>query len=246
MARAPIYLFIGLVVLLILYFLSLVIGLLSRYREEEAGLLRSRGGSILQIGGLLIAAEGIVTLLAIAIGPFLALAIVRYLLINTIDPVGAGESGIPVGISADMFVMGAVGGLLSLMVLVANGFNRARLGMVATLRSRARPPTVPLLHRYYVDVLVVAALGLLWWQISSRGGFVSRDVADKALEVNPTLLFGPVLVLLAVAFIILRVLPVLVNTLAWVMSRVSPALGRFLHGTGWPETLCPMAPWLSS
>lgn len=226
LARVPLYLYIGLVVFLILYFLALVMGLLSRYRVEEAGLLRSRGGSIAQVGGVLIASEGVVALISVIAGPFLALAIVRFLLLKTIDPAGV-EGSVNVGISADMFVMGAVGGLLSLLVLAIYGVNRARLGVAATLRDRARPPAVPLLQRYYVDLLVLAGLGILWWQIGDRGGFLSRDLASGALEINPSLLFGPILVLLAVAFLILRFLPHLVRLLAWGASRMSPAWASF-------------------
>jgi len=227
LARVPLYLFIGLVVLLILYFLALVMGMLARHRAEEAALLRSRGGSIWQVGGLMVAAEAVVALLSMVVGPFLALAIVRFLLLKTIDPLGVGDGGVSVGISGDMFVMGAIGGLLSLGVLALNGWNRARVGMIGSMQERARPNSVPFLHRYYVDVLVLAALGLLWWQIDSRGGFISRDVASRALEVNPSLLFGPVLVLLAAAFVVLRILPWVVRMVAWGLQRVSPAWASF-------------------
>ena len=223
LARVPLYLFIGLVVLVILYFLALVMGLLTRYRAEEASLLRSRGASVFQVSCFLVAAEGVVTLIAMAAGPFLALAIVRYLLLNTLDPVGVDEVGLSVGLSADMFVMGAVGGLSSLAVLAAYCVSRARQGVAASLSQRARPPTIPFLHRYYIDLLVLAALGVLWWQIGGRGGFVSRDVTSRALEVDPSLLFGPVMVLLAAVVLTLRFLPWIVRLLAWSTSRVSSA-----------------------
>ena len=223
LARVPLYLFIGLVVLVILYFLALVMGLLTRYRAEEASLLRSRGGSVFQVSCLLVAAEGVVALIAMAAGPFLALAIVRYLLLDTLNPVGADEVGLSVGLSGDMFVMGAIGGILSLAVLAAYSVSRARQGLAGSLSQRARPPSMPVLHRYYIDLLVLAALGLLWWQIGGRGGFVSRDVASRALEVDPSLLFGPAMVLLAAAVLTLRFLPWLVRLLAWGTSRVSSA-----------------------
>ena len=222
LAKVPLYLFLGLVVLLIIYFLALIIGLLSRYRAEEAGLLRSRGGSVLQVTSLLVVIEGVVVLVSIVVGPFLALAIVRFLLLKTMDPVGVGEGGLSVGLSGDMFVMGAVGGLVSLAVLVAFGVSRARVGMVESLQERARPPSVSIFHRYYVDLLVLVLLGLLWWQTSSRDGFISRDVASRALDVDPSLLFGPVLALLATALLVLRFLPLVVRLLAWTMNRVSP------------------------
>ena len=222
LAKVPIYLFLGLVVLLIIYFLALVIGLLSRYRAEEAGLLRSRGGSVLQVTGILVAIEGLVVLVSMAAGPFLALVIVRFLLLKTMDPMGVGGGGVSVGLSGDMFIMGAVGGLASFALLVVFGVNRARVGTEGARQQRARPPAVSILHRYYVDLLALAALGLLWWQTSSRDGFISRDVATSAVDVDPSLLFGPVLAMLAAAFIVLRFLPLVVRLLAWITSRVSP------------------------
>ena len=225
-ARVPLFLFISLVVVVILYFLVLVMGLLARYLGDEASLLRSRGASMPQMSGLLALGEGVVVLLAMVLGPFLALGIVRHLLLRTIYP--AGEAGPPsVGLSADMFVMGAIGGLLSLGVLMASGVGLARLGRVEFLRGRARPPTVPFLHRYYVDLLVLAGVGLLWWQIQDRGGFIERDLLDNALEVDPSLLLGPVMVSLAAAFLLLRFLPTLVKAMAWVGERLAPAWVSF-------------------
>ena len=227
LARVPLYLFIGLVVLVILYFLTLVMGLLTRYRADEASLLRSRGGSVLQVSSLLMAAEAVVALAAMVIGPFLAWAIVKYLLLDTINPVGPNQATVSVGLSGDMFLMGAIGGLLSLAVLAAHSVNRAHQGVVSSLNERARPPSVPFLQRYYVDLLVLAGLGLLWWQISSREGFISRDVTSRALEADPSLLFGPVMVLLAAAVLVLRFLPWLVRLATWLVSRISPAWALF-------------------
>ena len=225
-ARVPLFIFISMVVAVILYFLAVVMGLLARTRSDEASLLRSRGASVLQVGGVLALAEGAVALVSMIVGPFLALGIVRYLLLRTINPAGEGGA-LSVGVSADMFVMGAIGGLLSLGVLVASGMGLARLGMVEFLRVRARPPTVPLLHRYYVDLLVLAAVGLLWWQIKSRGGFIGRDVLGQQLEIDPNLLFVPVLLLLAAAFLMLRLLPLLMKALAWAGNYLGPAWVSF-------------------
>jgi hypothetical protein len=226
LARVPLFLFISLVVVVILYFLVLVMGLLARAHSEEASLLRSRGGNMLQVGTLVGLGEGIIVLLATALGPFLALLLVRYWLLGTINPAGEGDN-LSVGFSADMFILGAIGGLLSLGVLLASSLNLARLGILEFLRARARPPTVPLLQRYYLDLLALAALGILLWQIQGREGFVERAVIGRSLEVDPTLLFGPALVLLAAAFLVLRLLPFLARVLAWLANRLAPAWANF-------------------
>ena len=227
LARVPLYLFISLVVLIILYFLTLVMGMMARSHTNESALLRSRGGGLLQISQLLVVAEGVVVVAAMVAGPFLALAITRFLLLETINPEGGGSEAFSVGFSWDMFLMGAIGGILSLLVLIFSAFNRARLGMVESLRERARPPSLPFVHRYYIDVLVLAATVLLWWQIRQRDGFVEGKLASQSLEVDFILLSVPALVLLGAAMLMLRVLPFAVTALAWVSVRVCPAWVAF-------------------
>ena len=221
-ARAPIYLFISLVVVVILYFLSLVTGLLTKTRSEEAGLLRSRGASMLQVGGVITLAEAIMVLAATAAGPLLALLIFNLALFNTINPTG-GTQVLEVGLGWDMYLMGAVGGLVSLAILVAANFNLTRLGLLDFLRDRARPPTVPYLQRYYIDLLALAGLGLVWWQVDQRGSFLERTLADGYAQLDISLLVAPALALLTAAFLVLRVVPLVVRILAWAARLVFPA-----------------------
>ena len=225
-ARAPIYLFVSLVVVVILYFLTLVTGLLAKTRSEEAGLLRSRGASMLQVGGVITLAEALLVIVATVVGPFLALLIFRLVLFDTIDPTG-GTEVLEVGLEADMFLMGAVGGLMSLAVLLAANFNLTRLGLLDFLRERARPPTLPFLQRYYVDLLVVIALALVWWQVEQRGGFLERTLTTGDAQLDLSLLVAPSLALLTAAFLVLRVLPILVRILALLARLVAPAWAAF-------------------
>ena len=227
LAKVPLYLFISLVVLIILYFLALVMGMMARSRSDEAGLLRSRGGGLLQISQLLVISESVVVVAAMVAGPFLALAIIRFLLLDTINPEGGGSDAFSVGLSWDMFLMGAIGGILSLLVLMFSAFNRARLGMVESLRERARPPSLPFIHRYYIDLLVLAATGLLLWQVRQRDGFVEGQLASQSLEVDYLLLFVPALFLVGAAMLMLRVLPFVMRALAWISVRLGPAWVAF-------------------
>ena len=225
-ARAPIYLYISLVVVVILYFLAVVTGLLAQTRTEEAGLLRSRGASMLQVGGVITLAEAILVALATVAGPFLALLIFRLFLFDTINPKG-GTEVLEIGLRADMFIFGAAGGLLSLAVLLAANFNLTRLGLLDFLRARARPPSIPFLQRYYIDLLVIAALGLVWWQVEQRGGFLDRNLTTGQTQLDLTLLLVPSLALVTAAFLALRILPLLVRALAWVARWLAPAWAAF-------------------
>ena len=225
-ARVPLFLFIGLVLLVILYFLGLIMGLLARSRSDEASIFRSRGASELQMSGLLTLTEGLMALLATILGPFLALLLARAWLLDTIHPAG-NWSASSIGLSGEVFLWGALGGLLSFLILLVAGANLSRLEILEFLRSRARPPRVPVLQRYYLDVLAVAVLLVLWWQIEQRGGFVDRAIGRRSLEVDPTLLLVPALALLAAAFLMLRLLPLLSRGLARIGGRTVPAWASF-------------------
>ena len=227
LARVPIFLFVSLVVLVILYFLIMVVGMLGRSRTDESGILRSRGASILQVTGILVLSEGVVAVAAMIAGPFLALLIVRFLLASTVHPVGGAGGPIPVVLTSDMFVMGVLGGMLSLAVLLASSINRARMGFVESLRSRAWPPTLPLLQRYYVDLLPLAALAFLLWEIKGAEGFLTRDLASGDVNVNFLPLFVPVLVLVVLAVLVLRLLPMLIRFMSWWADRLAPAWVAF-------------------
>ena len=226
LARAPLILFISLVVVVILYFLALAVGLLAGARSAESSMLRSRGASIGQVGGLLAVGEGLIVVAATFIGPLLAWGIGSLLLVETINPAaraGAGEAPLEVSLSWQMYVMGAVGGLLSLAVLTVAGGSLARLGILDFLRARARPPSAPWLQRYYIDIIAVVALAVLVWQIRQRGGFVESELTGRAPALDPSLLLAPSAALLTLAFLLLRVLPWLMTGTALISQQFAPA-----------------------
>ena len=227
LARIPLLLYLSLVVVVVLYFLALITGTLGRSQAEEAGLLRSRGASVFQVSGVLAMAEAAVVLVAMVVGPFLAWAIVKTLLLDTINPGGEFSTGIPLGLSGDMFWMGALGGGMALVVLLATAAGRARMGTLETLLSRTRPPTVPFLHRYYLDILAVLTVAVIWFQVRGRDGFVAEGLASKGISVDPTLVIGPVMGLFAAAVLLLRVLPLVVRFLAWAGTRTGAAWFQF-------------------
>lgn len=225
-ARAPIYLFIALVVVVILYFLALAAGLLAHSRSAEAGLLRSRGAGAAQVGGVITMTEALLTLLAVLVGPLLALLIFRGLLQGSVDPRG-GLNPETVGLGADMFLLGGIGGLLSLSVLLLSNAALARRGLLDFLRERARPPTLPWVQRYYVDLLVVALLALVWWQVERRGGFLEQALTGREAALDWSLLLTPALALLAAAVLLLRIMPGLLRGMAWLARRAAPAWVSF-------------------
>ena len=210
LARVPLFLFTSLLIGLVLYYLVLITVMLTRDRGVEAAMIRSRGATVLQVGGLVGLGEGLaIALPSVLVGPFLGWAIASML------PTGdAGLGHLSVGLSPSLFVIAAAVGFACMAVFLASGLRAAGWSIVQFLRERARPPDRPAMYRYAIDLVVLAALVLVWWQIRGRGGFLTERLLGEGLEVDLSLLLGPALALLAVGLLLLRVLPFLLRLLA--------------------------------
>ena len=225
LARVPVYVFVSLVIIIVFYFLVLISGILGRTQSDELGLLRGRGGSLVQVCGVLLLADGMLAAATVAVGPLLAWVIVRYAMLPVFSGLGGGPIEVP--IIGEMFWIGAIGSVLSLAVLSLSAAVRARSGVAESMASRSRPPGTSFLQRYYLDIVAILAVGLVWWQFSEREGFLTRSLASRGLEVDPAVILGPVLGLLAAALLLLRLLPMVVRLTVWLCMRAGPAWSSF-------------------
>ncbi|MEE8443388.1 MAG: FtsX-like permease family protein, partial [Dehalococcoidia bacterium] len=218
LARVPLFLFTFLVVGVVLYYLVVITVMLARHRGAEAAMIRSRGATVFQVGALIGLGEGLaVAVPAVLVGPFLGWGLARLLPVG-----GQGLERLSVGLSPFVVAVAAGAGLVCVAVFLAAGMGVARRSIVQFLQERARPPERPTVFRYAIDLLVLAAMALFWWQIRGRGGFMTEQLLGDGLEIDSSLLLGPVLALLAAGLVLLRVLPLVLRLLARLVDRVGP------------------------
>ncbi|MEE8465013.1 MAG: FtsX-like permease family protein, partial [Dehalococcoidia bacterium] len=225
LARVPLFLVVFLIIGILLYYLALVAGLIVRSRTNEIAMLKSRGATTLQVGILGLGEGLLLGIPAVIIGPFLAMGVVK-VLGNVFFSLGGGAeelSGVPVTVSQGAVMLGLAGGILAVAVFTLATLAAARHGIVEARQTGARPATASFLHRYYLDFLLLAVIGMLWWQIQSRGTFLVQTVGSRELEIDYSLLLGPVLGLLAVGLIIMRVFPWFASLLSRLVGPVAPS-----------------------
>ena len=217
LARVPLFLMVFLVVSVLLYYMFLIAGLIGRIRTSEVAVFRSRGASTLQVG-LVILVEGLIMALpAVFAGPFVAQALVLFT--GRLFPVASGVQGLNVsGLSLSTLSLGAVGAAFTVAVFTATVLRSASKGIVALQSSSARPPDVPFIHRYYIDVVLLVVIGLLWWQLRYRGSFLIQPTPGSPAQIDITLLLGPILGVLAAGLLVLRVVPLVLRTAALIVE----------------------------
>lgn len=211
LARVPLFLMVFLVVSVLLYYMFLIAGLIGRIRTSEVAVFRSRGASTTQVG-LVILVEGLIMALpAVVAGPFVAQALVLFT--GQLFPVASGVQGLDVsGPSLSTLAIGAVGAAFTVAVFTATVLRSASKGIVSLQSSSARPPDVPFIHRYYIDVVLLVVIGLLWWQLRFRGSFLIQPAPGSPAQIDITLLLGPILGVLAAGLLVLRLVPLVLRT----------------------------------
>ena len=219
LARIPLFLMVFLVTGILAYYLTITAGMVIRARAAEIAMLKSRGATTLQIG-ILTLVEGL--LLA---GPALvAGALLSPLLADALGGLvfDAASSGAPVALSWAAFGMGAAGAALAVIVLSLATLAAARKSIVEFRQSGARPARTPFVHRYYLDLLALAVIAFLWWQISRRGAVLTRSLGSRELEIDFALLLGPALGLIALGLLVMRLFPLAMALLARVVGPLGP------------------------
>ena len=220
LARIPLFLMVFLVTGILAYYLALVASLTIRARHAEIAMLKSRGATTGQIG-LLVLVEGLLLAIpALIVGTLLAPVVGRIL--GGLFFAVSGEP-VPVVLSSQAFLLGAAGAVLAVIVLGASALVAARRGIVEYRQSGARPPQAPFIHRYYLDFVFLALIGLIWLQIRTRGNFLVINAQTGESTIDFTLLLGPILGLLALGLLVLRFFPVAVVLLARLLEPVGPA-----------------------
>ena len=224
LAQVPLLLMLFLVVAILTYYLALIAGLIVRSRSTEISLLKSRGATPLQIAILGLGEGLIVAIPAVIAGPYVALGLIKLLGFVFFRLSGAtGEAiSVPVGISLNSFLIGIAGGILAVLVFTATTLLASRRGGVEARQASSRPPTSNFFQRYYLDVALLAVIGLLWWQLQSRGAFLVQSLGSSELSIDYSLLVGPVLGLVAAGLIVLRAFPWATALLARIAGPVAP------------------------
>ena len=219
LARIPLFLMVFLVTGILAYYLTITAGMVIRARASEIAMLKSRGATTVQIGiltlveGLLLAGPALVA------GALLSPLLARGLGGLVFD---AESSGAPVSLSWQAFGMGAAGAALAVVVLSLATLAAASKGIVEFRQAGARPARTPFVHRYYLDLLALAVIAFLWWQISNRGTVLTRSLGGRELEVDFALLLGPALGLIALGLLVMRVFPLAMGLSARVVGPVGP------------------------
>lgn len=197
------------------YALVLAAGLLADTRSTETALIRSRGSSPRQMVTTALFEALLIAIPVVVAAPFLATWLLGSL--NRVGPLAAIDLTIDPEVNSGAFVLAALAGTLSVLVLTITAHRSARAFPGGSAKP-GRQTTRPVSQRVGLDIALVALAALAFWQLQEIGPAISSRVRGQ-FGVDPLLVLAPALGLLAGAILALRVVPLMARVADWLASR---------------------------
>jgi hypothetical protein len=223
----PILAILALVVGGALYFLIYTAALTLEREGPEIALLKTRGASAWQTTGIHMAQSAAVSAVAAFAAPYVARILVG--VTGRIPPLSDLTGGEPLQVSqvasiAPYVIGGAIATFLAMGLAILPFARRP----VLELRSlAARPSGSSVWQRYNLDLFAIALSLVVLFQLVQRG-FINTSGGEVRLDALAIVF--PVLLLFTGALVLLRVLPLLLRLIGWLMTK---ARGLSLALPGW-------------
>lgn len=206
----PLLLLMAVVVLGLLYFSFTLITYLSSNMQSEIALLKSRGLSTSGLLGQFMFEGFLIVGAAVLIAPFLAIGLVS--LMGLLPYFGNITDGslLAVQLSIIPFLASITSGIVCLLIFVVQGFLSLRTNQINMKVAISRPPSVPFIQRYYLDLVFLIAVGAIFWELKVRGQISTGGILNQD-GINEVLLISPMLCLVAISLFFMRAFPPIVK-----------------------------------
>ncbi|MDA1256846.1 MAG: FtsX-like permease family protein, partial [Chloroflexi bacterium] len=215
--RLPMIIVLVLVVLVVLYYAITLASLLVDAQREEISLLRTRGASGSQIVAVFVIEAGVLSAVAVAIGPPIAALAIKYAgtlpWFNDLN----GGAALPVSLGWEAYRLAMLGGALSFFALFYPALRASRVGLLTHRSRTARASGRSAFQRYYLDVASLGIIVVLLAQLQSRGSVAAENLAGEN-TVDQITLAIPALFLVVAGLVLLRLFPVTMELLARLLS----------------------------
>jgi len=211
-SKIPLFLILLQVVGIVFFYLVVVSKLFQDRQSNEIQLYVIRGANSFQIIGLGFISALVLILPAIFMGPLIADQAIAFLgFVPEFNVISEGNL-LPTIIEFDSFLFAAAGAILGLIALVIPAILLATNNVLRSRNDKARPSQKNIIQKYYLDMLFVLLAILLIWQLNLRQTIFDPDSVG-GWSADPVLLFTPFVITLAVASLLLRFYPPLLNIL---------------------------------
>ncbi len=204
----------------ILYFISLVAGVIVHRQRNEIAMLRSRGTTTGQVIGIYAMESLIVGALAMGIGVFAGERVAQVMGLTRSFLVFENRQLLATTISWGSVRLGLIAVVVAMVAAVIPAIGAARATVVTYKQELARSLRPPFWQRAFLDVLLLVPALYGYYLLKQRGtiSFLENKGAEGSPFSNPYLFLVPTMFGFALALMCIRAFPTLMRILSWLAN----------------------------
>ena len=204
----------------LLYFLVVTSAVIAYWQRRETAIMISRGMTRWGVLSYVLVEGFVLFLIGTPLGLGLGMLLAR-LMGYTVSFLNFRERT-PLPVSIEGLNLGLIGitmGVLLLAKLWTAG-STSRETVLTQQREHARPPRGPFWYRAYLDLLLLIPAWYGYQQLMQRGslGALVEDRPEELYQ-DPLLIIVPALFVVVIAFLSMRLFPVVMRLLDWLANR---------------------------
>lgn len=205
-------------------YLFMVSNLIIDRQKQEIAVLRSRGCARYQIM-LIYLLEGLILgAIALFIGPYVGLMLTKALGASNGFLEFVQRAVLPAHLDAKAYKYALITVISAQVMMLIPVFNATKISIVMHKQKMARRNKSSILHRFYIDVilLVVSYYGLRTFN-QRMEDVSSLGLDSTTVQIDPLLFLVPALFILGAGLFILRIYPLFIRFVHWLGKRWWPS-----------------------
>ena len=211
------------VLIMLAFYLYMVANLITDRQKTEIAVLRSRGASRIQIMTSFFIEGVILSIIALAIGPYIGLILTKALGASNGFLEFVQRSAMEVTLNRDAYIYSLYALGIGLLMIMIPAFLATKATIVGHKQQLARKTRLSFLHRYYLDIALIAIsiYGLRTFDRRIKD-MTAAGLDSSQFSIDPLLFLVPALFMLGCGLFALRVYPLLIRFIYWVGRKWWP------------------------
>lgn len=201
-----------------LAFIGLVAGLAVNQQRNENAVMRSRGGTPLQIISIAVVEGVVLGLVALVLGTGAALWLTQLLAQARSFLDFTGTAVVRLNLTPQAINAGLLAVLLALLARIIPTIIASRHTIITYKQEQARTLLPPWWQRSWLDLLLLALASYGFYVLRQQGSLIVSNTTADPFQ-NPLLLLLPALTIFACTLLFLRLLPWFMGLLAALVAR---------------------------
>jgi len=207
---------------MILTFIGLVVDMAVAQRRNEIAVLRSRGATAVQILGMAGLESILLGIVSLAVGTPAAQVVAQFFSKTRSFLDFSVSSTIRPDVTETAIRFGLIAVGVGLIAQILPTLSASQHTVVTYKQERARQLRAPWWQRSFMDILLLIPAGYGIYLLRRQGGLtvpgMNQTVANDPFQ-NPLLLLVPALGIFALTLFFLRILPLIMGALSWILSK---------------------------